>query len=149
MLFIMLIAGLCAGVILTSVHYLTKERIDANRELVANERMAGLVPTLNQAELCQMGIHLEEREAIGYGGTMTVVIAYKDGKILGARVTRHHETPGFAEILEPDNWIGLFGRETESKVDTVSGATITSNAVIRAVDAANTTDATRQTIPEC
>ena len=149
MLFTMLIVGLCAGVILAGVHKLTKERIERNQALSASERMAGLLPTLNQVDLCQMGIHVEERKVSGYGGTMTVAIAYRHGRVFGVRVTQHHETPGFAEILEPDNWIGQFGQEIEFEVDAVSGATITSSAVIRAVERASATDASEQTIPQC
>jgi Na+-translocating ferredoxin:NAD+ oxidoreductase RnfG subunit len=60
------------------------------------------------------------------------------GRILGIRVTAHQETPGLADFLrEPKRgWLaalnGRTGPETAA-VDAVAGATITSEAVVRAV----------------
>ena len=72
--------------------------------------------------------------AQGYGGSMDVVAAFRGGKLWGVRVTRHGETPGFADILDPSDWIGRI--DADSHVDAVTGATITSNAVLRARDKA-------------
>lgn len=86
----------------------------------------------------------------GYGGDIQVLIAVDaEGKILGARVLKHTETPGLGDKIDvkKDAWITDFdgkslgdpapdkwGVKKDSGVfDQFAGATITPRAVVKAV----------------
>ena len=129
-----------AGALLAGIDAITEPRIEANereRRQATLKELAGLeieMPGHEDVAACDrdlVALALVER---GYGGSMDVVAAFRDGRLSGVRVTRHVETPGFADILDPSDWIGRIGGDIE--VDAVSGATITSRAVLRARDAA-------------
>lgn len=122
-----------AAAILALTHALTGPTIADNRERHRNERLDGLVPTSDPAILCRTGVTLLEHQVRGYGGAMTVVAAYRGDQLLGIRVVEHAETPGFDDILDPSDWLGSFGHVQMADVDAVSGATITSRAVLDAV----------------
>lgn len=132
---IIALTALCvlSALTLAGVNELTREVIADNRTAAAAERLRGLVPTTNEESLCLMGIVLATTKVRGYGGPMTVYAAISDGRLLGVRVPHHSETPGFSEILEPQNWISRFAVQAPPEVDAVSGATITSVAVKRAL----------------
>lgn len=85
----------------------------------------------------------------GYAGQIRLLVAVTiDGQILGVRVTSHSETPGIGDVIEADKsaWIGSFdgrslGEPEESRwrlrkdggdIDAISGATISSRAVVAA-----------------
>lgn len=128
--------AMCAGALLVVVHIVTREPIEANRSTEEVNRMAGLVDTTDVEKLCEQGIELQTIEIQGYGGLMKVLVAFQNEKVLGVRVTRHDETPGFDSILAPDDWIQTFGSKPVDEIDAVSRATITSRAVLRAVEEA-------------
>lgn len=86
----------------------------------------------------------------GYAGPIRLVVGVRrDGTVLGVRVLEHRETPGLGDAIEvrKSDWIGAFrGRAlgeppaeawaVERKggaFDAMTGATITSEAVIRGV----------------
>ena len=130
-----------AGLLLAGVNVLTGERVAENRRV---ERQA-VLRELTGVDI-GMEAHLDlvacERELVvlamterGYGGTMDLVAAFQDGAFTGIRATRHTETPGFADILDPSDWIGGLA-DDEVEFDAVTGATITSSAVLRARAAA-------------
>lgn len=80
-------------------------------------------------------------DAKGFGGTMNVMVGIDaDAKITGVKLMTHNETPGLGtKTAEPnftDQFIGIQTQETDSKVDTISGATISSNAFKKAVKTA-------------
>lgn len=66
----------------------------------------------------------------GFGGEISLLAAFDTGgKIAGARVVSHTETPGIGSILEDDDFLSLFkGKSDAGAVDSVSGATISSTA---------------------
>ena len=70
------------------------------------------------------------KEALG--GDIELLLASRPGQLKGLRVVRHEETPGLADFIESD-WIRQFESRPPLSVDTVTGATITSNAIKRAV----------------
>ena len=71
----------------------------------------------------------------GNGGDITADVTVEDGKITKIEVTADSETPGIMEA--PVEQIPAAIIETQStEVDVVSGATITSNGIIEAVNAA-------------
>lgn len=78
----------------------------------------------------------------GYNGETPLLIALDTKKvILGVWLLANQETPKFAKRVEDagfyKNWNGLTVKQALKKeVDTVSGATFTSNAVAKSVQAA-------------
>ena len=84
----------------------------------------------------------------GFGGTLTVVVGINtDGTVAGAKVTSHAETPGLGAKAQADpTWIPQFaGKPADgslavtkdgSDIVPITGATITSRAVTKAVNTA-------------
>lgn len=130
---VLTVLALLAGAILSFTQLHTRDRIGEHKTAQALMRLGDLVPHHDHARLCEMGIDLREHEIQGYGGAMSVALAFKEGQLLGVRVVSHSETPGFADSLEPENWIGRFAREPVSGIDAVTRATITTSAVLRLV----------------
>lgn len=130
-----------AGAILAGVQRLTDERVRANiaeseREVV--RELAGVAATVPDEllALCDEGLVLRRGTTRGYGGELDYIVAFgTDGQVAGVRVLHHAETPGFAGILAPDSdWLaGFLGGDDE--VHAVTGATITSRAVMDGVTA--------------
>ncbi|HEY5681564.1 MAG TPA: FMN-binding protein [Pseudomonadales bacterium] len=142
---LVLIAAACA-MLLALTDAWTADRIARNarsHELSQITDLAGAAPpadtTWNEDvwDFCS-GTKLARSSAAGYGGPIRLVVGVSQGRILGIRVTAHQETPGLADFLrEPKRgWLaalnGRTGPETAA-VDAVAGATITSEAVVRAV----------------
>ena len=72
-----------------------------------------------------------EGTATGYGGPLTVRITIKDGKLTDIKVISHTETPEY--FNRASAVIGNILRSGNVNVDSVSGATISSNAIKKAV----------------
>ena len=84
----------------------------------------------------------------GFGGTLTVVVGINaDGTVAGAKVTSHAETPGLGAKSQADpTWIPQFaGKPADGSLAVtkdggdivpITGATITSRAVTKAVNTA-------------
>lgn len=82
----------------------------------------------------------------GFGGEITVMTGIDaSGAITGIRVMKHTETPGLGtKAMTPEylaQYLGqqaitISGEAGETEIDAITGATITSHAVFRAVDAA-------------
>ncbi len=73
----------------------------------------------------------------GYGGPVPLEIHLKDGKITGIEALPNSETPGFFKRASAllDKWNGLTPAEAlETKVDGVTGATFSSQAIINNVN---------------
>ncbi|MDX7992248.1 electron transport complex subunit RsxG [Xenorhabdus littoralis] len=93
---------------------------------------------------------LESTASDGYSGAIQLLVgADFAGKVLGVRITEHHETPGLGDKIDTriSNWIYAFsGKKVMSKddpnwavkkdggeFDQFTGATITPRAVVNAV----------------
>ncbi len=85
----------------------------------------------------------------GFGGEVTMMVGVEDGAVTGVSVVSHSETPSLGAVAAADNskgtafrdqFIGLTGDLAVTKdggtVDTITGATITSRAVTKGVNAA-------------
>ncbi len=80
-------------------------------------------------------------EQQGYDGTITFNLAVgSEGEIVGLRVVSHTETPGIGDVITTDSFIEQFiGKDIEDEiaagvdVDAISGATISTVAIINAV----------------
>lgn len=89
-------------------------------------------------------------EASGYEGPIQLLIAIdREGRVIAVKVLRHQETPGLgATVAEPGNrWLGAFAglsqantpagawglKRDQGQFDQIAGASVTSRAVIHAV----------------
>lgn len=81
----------------------------------------------------------------GFGGKMTVMVGVSnEGAITGVKVTGHSETPGLGTKAMTKEYLAQYlgqvavTRSNESdktQIDAVTGATVSSNAIFRAVEA--------------
>lgn len=82
----------------------------------------------------------------GYGGPLTVMVGIgSDGVITGIQILSHKETPGLGTKTMTETHLGQYigqsditntGESGAGQIDAISGATISSNAIYRAVDKA-------------
>ena len=128
-----------AGFALAWFAGVTKDEVQRNR-LSAETRilreLAGVdidAATSGDLLLCEHGQVIARGEGRGYGGEFRVAVAVGgDGAVLGVRVIEHGETPGFGDILDAGStWLASFQTE---EVHAVTGATVTSEAVMLAVE---------------
>ena len=81
----------------------------------------------------------------GFGGKIQVMVGIsKVGEIQGVKVTSHKETPGLGtKAMTPEHLSQYLGQMTitntgegDDNIDAITGATISSNAIFRAVETA-------------
>lgn len=98
---------------------------DAAARMAGGEMADGMV-------LCTAELAVAGGSGRGYGGDIRIAVALApDGAVHGVRVVRHAETPGFADILDAGSaWLAAFAT---GEVHAVTGATVTSRAVMQAV----------------
>jgi len=70
--------------------------------------------------------------AAGFGGDLTVEVVLDGGSIVSVSVVDHSETPDFFDLAVPTVPNRIIENQS-TDVDTASGATATSNAIIEAV----------------
>ena len=88
-------------------------------------------------------------EAVGAGYAFNVEVqGYKDvirfivgidnsGKIVGLEVNYVNDTPGLgSKVAEPEFINSIVGKQVDASLDVISGATISSNAVLKGIDSA-------------
>ncbi|MDP8256552.1 MAG: FMN-binding protein [Candidatus Alcyoniella australis] len=85
-----------------------------------------------------------EPEVEGYRGPISVLIAIdSQGRISAAELLEHHETPYYINLLLEqrfiDRLVGLDLSAADPQVDMVSGATVSSQAILRDVSASSLT----------
>ena len=71
--------------------------------------------------------------ATGMGGDVKVSVTFSDDKILSVKVVSHNETPGVGDVAV-EKLPGKIVEEQSLNVDAVAGASITSNAILTAVE---------------
>ncbi len=78
----------------------------------------------------------------GFGGDVSLMVGYRaDGSILGVQVVSHSETPGLGARVEEETYLSQYNGKTGGlklgqEVDAISGATISSRAVLEGVNKA-------------
>ena len=156
---LLLITGVVAAA-LAGVNAITKDAIAANQEKKTQDALAVVLPGvqgLQKVELAgDAGIVSEvyasgESYAVkvlpsGFDGTITMMVGIADGQVTGISVISHTETPGLGAVAAAQNAKGdafrsqLVGQSGElevgDQIDAMSGATITSKAVVAGVNAA-------------
>lgn len=147
------VALLCGGVLM-AVHLLTADRISHNELQQSQKQLRMLlddavaVEFLDKASwntetqtLCLPDITIVRRQASGYGGVIELLFAIRQKQspeLSAALVTRHLETPGIADFLNntgPQGWLARLRNQSASslvQLDTVTGATISSKAILQA-----------------
>ena len=140
---LVVLTGLLAGVGAAVAWFaaVTEEDVQRNR-LAAETRilreLAGLdvEAATGDVLLCDRNLAVLRGTGRGYGGAFRLAVAVRvwegsRGHVVGVRVVEHAETPGFSDILAAGAaWLDSF---RHGRVDAVTGATVTSEAVIDAV----------------
>ena len=145
---------------LAGVNTITKDAIAANQEKKTQDALAVVLPDAGSLEKVALsgdtGIVSEvytdgSSYAVkvlpsGFDGEITMMVGIADGKITGISVISHTETPGLGAVAAAQNAKGeafrgqFVGQSGElavgDQIDAMSGATITSNAVVTGVNAA-------------
>jgi len=156
---LLLITGVVAAA-LAGVNAITKDAIAANQEKKTQDALAVVLPNvqgLQKVELTgEAGIVSEvyasgESYAVkvlpaGFDGAITMMVGISEGKVTGISVISHTETPGLGAVAAAQNAKGeafrgqFVGQEgvlaVGDQIDAMSGATITSTAVVTGVNAA-------------
>lgn len=156
---LLLITGIVAAA-LAGVNAITKDAIAANQEKKTQDALAVVLPdagNLKKVELAgDTGIVSEVYSdgtsyavkvlPSGFDGTITMMVGISEGKITGISVISHTETPGLGAVAAAQNAKGeafrsqFVGREGTlaigEQIDAMSGATITSTAVVTGANAA-------------
>ncbi len=140
------------GVLLGITHVLTKDKIVEAERAEINKVLSEIFPSASFVEengyyRCIENGKLVGYAAIvegaGYGGKMKVAVGiYVDNTIRGVRVVSHSETPGLGSRVAEDEFLKQFEGKTLERVwlksdggdiDAITGATISSRAVVEAV----------------
>ena len=156
---LLLITGVVAAA-LAGVNAITKDAIAANQEKKTQEALAVVLPeagNLQKVELSgDTGIVSEVYSdgtsyavkvlPSGFDGAITMMVGISDGTVTGISVISHTETPGLGAVAAAQNakgeafrgqFVGQSGElAVDNQIDAMSGATITSNAVVTGVNAA-------------
>lgn len=160
----LLIISLIAGLALGATYYVTKEPIEAQTRLAAesarNKVFQGAfeqdaeqtlpenVTSLYLARGMEDG-YVMEVEASGYGGRFLVTVGVtQDGTVTGISVGDNSETPGLGKNVQKAEFMEQFngkngiitvkkgGGAAGNEVDAITGATISTQAVVDATNAA-------------
>lgn len=161
---ILLIITACAGALLGFVNDVTKEPIRVQEEIAKNNAYVQVLPTADGFEVVDYDIeayptvlaaskasneagYVVETMTKGYGGSLKVVIGIDaEGIVTGMRMLQHNETPGLgANANQPSFIERLVGKGPEvlevskttnegNNVQAITGATITSKAIVVAIN---------------
>ncbi len=145
-----------AVTLIAILHQVTRPFVTENKRSLALQRLEVLMQGYDinslrfnpdiladkEQSLCdtqqRLVVRLQPLTARGYGGPIKLILASdSEGRITGVSVLEHRETPGLGDLIDRQRsrWIEQFqglSREAFS-IDTVTGATITTRAVINAV----------------
>lgn len=145
----LLMLTIVSGSLVSGLYAITRDQINNNREQFEEKQLDAVVNddlltltkvdethyTLTNVDSTAGSVTLITTQD-GYNGVITLWVATDEvGDIRGVRTASHRETPGIGDIIEHEvsAWIDQFA-ETAEPVDIVSGATITTRAVINAVN---------------
>lgn len=156
---------LVVALVLAGTYTVTKPIIEEINKATADAARAEVLPEAGEAGFAEMAAGdwtLDGVEAVyeaengagtvftvadkGFGGKLTVMVGVSaEGEITGVKVTKHSETPGLGtKTMEAGylaQYIGagavsLTGGGEAVKIDTITRATISSEAIFRAVELA-------------
>jgi electron transport complex protein RnfG len=153
--------ALLAGVLLGATYFVTKEPIAQQQAMQAAaargkvivgmalpEEGVALSGNVRGSYVTDAGGHVVEVMASGYGGEFLVTVGVApDGAITGVVIGANKETVGLGKNAEKPEFTGQFigkngameivkNNATGNQIDALTGATITSRAVMNAVNEA-------------
>ena len=154
--------AICAVVaaVLAGVNMITKDKIaaiqvqkteNAIQEVLPNASDVQQLTLSGEAGIVQAVYEAGDSYAVqvapgGFDGEITMMVGISEGKVTGISVISHTETPGLGAVAAAQNakgeafrgqFVGQEGTLTVGdQIDAMSGATITSNAVVTGVNAA-------------
>ncbi len=155
-LILFIIAGL-SGFLLSYVYSITQPVIDKNDQIKEQNNLKILMPELNsfKKEGNYYVVYNDKKEIIGYvfksaakgyGGLVACNVGInKEGKVTGVIVVSHSETPGLGSKIEEVKdgetepyYLAQYKDKSENEInfeniEAISGATISSRAVLNAV----------------
>ena len=127
-----------AGWLIAGVASLTDSRIRDNERRKVEQLAVELVGVATSLDVDAIVVCDQPHDLIlvaesGYGGALRLAARVGPTGIESVALIEHHETPGFTDFLAaPSRFLDQL-LDPEQAVDAVSGATITANAVRRAV----------------
>lgn len=145
-LVLFLISAVTAGVV-AAVNAMTEEKIAENLEMeIRNSFIAVFGEGVEYKSLDSIPKGLEAVYEItangstyysaninssGFGGDINILTSFgTDGKIIGVSIVTHSETPGIGTRVTDNSFTSKFKDKTlANQVDSLSGATISSNAL--------------------
>ena len=153
---------ICAVVaaVLAGVNMITKDKIAAIQVQKTEKAIQEVLPDAQnvqqlpldgdtgivQAVYAAEGSYAVQVAPGGFDGEVTMMVGISEGKVTGISVISHTETPGLGAVAAAQNAKGdafrgqFVGQEGTlvigEQIDAMSGATITSNAVVTGVNAA-------------
>ena len=154
--------AICAVVaaVLAGVNMITKDKIaeiqvqkteNAIQEVIPNAQDVQQLPLSGDAGIVQAvytanGSYALQVAPGGFDGEVIMMVGISEGKVAGISVISHTETPGLGAVAAAQNAKGeafrgqFVGQEGTlaigDQIDAMSGATITSTAVVTGVNAA-------------
>ncbi len=150
-LFLAIISALAGGV-LGLVNQITDPIIQEKKIAAVKSSLQAIFPGTSdfaEVSIADNDIVVKAYEAIGSGYAFNVSIqGYKDviefiigidnsGKIAGLKMNYVNDTPGLGtKVGEPEFINSIVNKSIDDNLDTISGSTISSSAVIRGIDAA-------------
>lgn len=152
------VASLISGTVLAGTFFFTRPYAEKQRVRLKEQSMRELVPEASSFKAVggkdgwfvaengngQLG-YLLPSEGKGYGGTIKLLIAVgTNARIIGYKVLSHNETPGLGDRAALSPFKDQFKNKTvtdlevvknhdTNRIDAITGATITSRAVTKAV----------------
>ena len=156
----LLVICACMAAVLAGVNAITKEPIATIQVEKTKAAIAVVLPDAGELEQLSLsgdtGIvksvyasengYAVEVTPGGFDGEITMMVGIVDGKVTGISVISHTETPGLGAVAAANNAKGeafrsqFVGQSGElavgDQIDGMSGATITSKAVVAGVNAA-------------
>ena len=156
---LLLITGIVAAA-LAGVNAITKDAIAANQAKKTQDALAVVLPGVQDLQQVALtgdpGIVSEVYQSgesfavkvlpAGFDGEITMMVGIQNGEVTGISVISHTETPGLGAVAAAKNakgeafrgqFVGQSGvLAVGDQIDAMSGATITSTAVVTGVNAA-------------
>lgn len=160
----LLIITALAAAALAGINMITKDKISENKLLKTQAALAEVLPGAvdmsvvdNGSGIVQavyapaaaspvQGYAVQVTPTSGFAGGITMMVGIDaEGRVCGISIVTHAETPGLGAVADAatpageafrDSFVGLSGKLTVNDIDAISGATITSKAVIDGVNAA-------------
>ena len=127
------IAGNNAAAMLSSIRDIFDESVEARPvDVPKGSDMTSLYLVIKDGGVCGYAASVAPT---GFGGPVNLMVGVDSSDtIVGVRVVSHSETPGLGSRVGGNDFLSQFsGKKTDATVDAISGATISSKAVMTGV----------------